>query len=327
MKSKKKHMLAGLLLSLSLMLAGCENTKIVLTTGLASDELFRIGNVSCALPEALVYLMNHKGTYEKIYGVEMWEHAFGDMTMEEYLKNQVVSELAQVKSMVLLAEEQEIVLTESETARAEEAAEEYYASLNPEEISVLKVNEEMIRKMYEDYRLAFKAYGEITGDVSIEISDDEARIIQIQQMFVPEKNLAEELRSRLEEGEDFGSLASNYSRLSQTTISIARGEKGGKYEEVAFDLNNGEVSEVFEEDDGYYILKCLNTYMEEESEANKVQVEQKQKTERFQGIYEDLMKDTLSEFQEKLWGKVKFSDYAEVETSSFFEIYKKYLEE
>ena len=74
-------------------------------------------------------------------------------------------------------------------------------------------------------------------------------------------------------------------------------------------------------------MKCLNTYMEEESEANKIQVEQKQKTERFRGIYEDLMKDTLSEFQEKLWGKVKFSDYAEVETSSFFEIYKKYLEE
>ena len=45
---------------------------------------------------------------QKVYGIEMWEHALGDMTMEEYLKNQVLSELAQVKSMVLLAGEQEI---------------------------------------------------------------------------------------------------------------------------------------------------------------------------------------------------------------------------
>lgn len=326
MKGRKRHTVLVLLLSAVLLLAGCGNTKIVLTTGLASDELFRIGDVSCGLPEALVYLMNQKGSYERVYGIEMWEHAFGDMTMEEYLKNQVLSELTQVKSMVLLAREQEIDLTEEETARAEEAAEEYFASLSQEEAASLKVDQKALAAMYGDYCLAFKAYRQITEDVSIEISEDEARIIQLQQMFLAEEHQAEELRKRLEEGEDFGSLASNYSRLSQTTVSIARGDKGGEYERIAFDLDNDEISQVFAEDGGYYILKCLNTYMEEESEANKIQVAQRQKTERFQQIYEELMKDTLSEFQEKLWDSVVFSDYEGIETSSFFEIYQKYFE-
>lgn len=327
MKHKKRRMVLGLLLAAGLLLTGCENTKIVLTTGLASDELFRIGDVSCGLSEALIYLMNQKGSYEKVYGIEMWEHALGDQTMEEYLKNQVISELAQVKSMVLLAEEQEVALTEEETAQAAQAAEEYFASLSPETAETLKVDQESIRKMYEDYCLAFKTYRQITEDVSIEISDDEARIIQLQQIFVPEEHLAEDLRERLLEGEDFGSLAANYSKVAQTTISIARGEKSSTYEEVAFHLDNEEISEVFAEEGGYYILKCLNTYMEEESEANKVQVAQRQKTERFHGIYEELMKDTLSEFQEKLWDKVNFSDYEGVETSSFFEVYEKYFGE
>ncbi|MDE6961169.1 MAG: hypothetical protein K2P27_09935, partial [Lachnospiraceae bacterium] len=75
-----------------------------------------------------------------------------------------------------------------------------------------------------------------------------------------------------------------------------------------------------------YILKCLSTYLEEESEANKVQVANQQKSERFQGIYSEVMKDTLSEFQEKLWDKIRFSDYEEVQTSSFFEIYHTYFE-
>ena len=87
MKNKAGRRTAGLLLAFCLLMSGCGNTRIVVTTGLASDELFRIGDASCSLSEALVYLMNQKGSYEKVYGLEMWEHSLGGMTMEEYLKN------------------------------------------------------------------------------------------------------------------------------------------------------------------------------------------------------------------------------------------------
>lgn len=327
MKNKKIYAALGMAIALSAsVLSGCGNTRIVLTTGMASDELFRIGDVSCRLPEALVYLVNEKNQYENIYGIEMWEHALGDITMEEYLKNQVVSQLAQVKSMVLLAQEREIELTDEEAALAGEAAARYLSSLSQEEMDRLKVDQEKIQQMYEDYCLAYKAYGQITEDVSVEISDDEARIIQLEQIFVPEQNLANELKGKLDNGEDFESLAANYSKASQTTISIARGDKDENYEEVAFDLDNDEISDVFAADGGYYILKCTNTYMESESEANKVRVAQQQKTERFRKIYSELMEDTLSEFQEKLWDKVDFTDYEEIKTSDFFEIYQEYFE-
>jgi foldase protein PrsA len=306
-------------------LTGCENTKIVLTTGLSSNELFRIGSVSCMLPEALVYLTNQKNQYETIYGIEMWEHDFGDMTLEDYLKSQVVSQLAQVKSMVLLAQDREIALDEDEMDLAAQAAETYYTSLSDEEVKLLKVDQAAIQDMYEDYCLASKAYEQITDDVTVEISDDEARIIQLEQIYVPEENLAKELKNKLDEGEDFDSLAANYSKASQSVINIARGDKDETYEEVAFQLGNGEISDVFASDDGYYILKCLSTYLPEESEANKVKVAQQQKTERFQSIYSDLMEDTLSEFQQKLWDQISFADYEDVKTSSFFEVYEEYF--
>ncbi len=89
----------------------------MVTTGLAPNELFRIGNVSCAMPEALVYLNNQKNQYENIYGIEMWDHAFGDTTLEEYLKSQVLSQLAQMKSMVYLAKERDIALSERMSRR------------------------------------------------------------------------------------------------------------------------------------------------------------------------------------------------------------------
>ncbi len=53
--------------------------KIVVTTGLASNELFRIGSETCKLSEALVYLCNEKNQYENVYGIEMWDHNVGDI--------------------------------------------------------------------------------------------------------------------------------------------------------------------------------------------------------------------------------------------------------
>lgn len=307
------------------LLSGCGSTKIVLTTGLAGDELFRIGKVSCSLSEAEIYLVNQKNQYENIYGIEMWNHDFGDMTIEEYLKNQVVSQLAQVKSMVLLANDREIELSEDEIGQAAQAAAEYYGSLSGEEIELLKASQEEIQQMYEDYCLAYKAYDQVTADAEVEISDDEARIIQLEQIFVSDKKLAEELKQKLDDGEDFDRLASTYSAASPVTVNVGRGEKSAEYEQAAFDLDNDGISGVLEADGGYYILKCLNTYVEDASEENKIKIAQTQKSERFRSIYAELMQDTLSEFQDHLWESVQFSDFEEVKTDSFFTVYRKYL--
>lgn len=323
MKNRRRIGCMGLMAMLLISsLTGCGDTKIVVTTGLAPNELFRIGNVSCAMPEALVYLNNQKNQYENIYGIEMWDHAFGDTTLEEYLKSQVLSQLAQMKSMVYLAKEREIALSEEDEQKAEKAASEYFASLSQEEIKLLGVDEYAVKSMYEDYCLAQEAYDKITEDVTVEVSDDESRVIQLDQIYVQEQSLAEELKGRLDQGEDFETLAGTYSKAPKVTVSVARGDESQEYEDVAFDLDNDEISDVFAADDGYYILKCLNTYLPEESEANKEKVEQQQKTERFQSIYDGLMEDTLSEYQKHLWEKVKFEDYTDVKTDSFFKVYE-----
>ncbi len=60
-----------------------------------------------------------------------------------------------------------------------------------------------MKSMYEDYCLAQEAYDKITEDVTVEVSDDESRSIQLDQIYVQEQSLAEELKGRLDQGEDF----------------------------------------------------------------------------------------------------------------------------
>ena len=65
----------------------------------------------CTLPEAMIYVADYQTQYESVYGVEMWEHDFGGITLEEYVKNIIVSQLASMKAITLLAKDYEVELS------------------------------------------------------------------------------------------------------------------------------------------------------------------------------------------------------------------------
>ena len=57
MKYVVKRFAVGLLLCATIVMAGCsngENKKVVLTTGFEKNEVFRIEDISCMLPEIMV---------------------------------------------------------------------------------------------------------------------------------------------------------------------------------------------------------------------------------------------------------------------------------
>ena len=130
-------------------MAGCgekgdADTKVVLTTGFAKDEIFRIESISCTLPEIMVYLTNTQNQYESVYGAEIWEVDMKGMTLEQNIKDTALAQIAQIKSMNLLAEQYGVELSEQEKERASEAAGVYYESLNEKERELMGVTPEII---------------------------------------------------------------------------------------------------------------------------------------------------------------------------------------
>lgn len=264
------------------MLSSCgeSRTKIVFTTGLSNQEVFKIGGSACTLPEAMVYLTTVQNQYESTYGVEMWERDFGGTTLEDYVKDSVVAQLAQIKSMVLLAEEHGISLDEAEAAFAAEAAAEYFDTLDDKEIAHMGVTEEIIKGMYSDYALANKVYTELTKDVNAEVSDDEARILTVQHIliktysddgagnrkeFSTEKKQealkkAEEVLAKAVAGENFTILAETYNEDTESEYTFGRGTMSAEFEEAAFGLKDGEISGIVETESGYHIMKCIISY-------------------------------------------------------------------
>ncbi len=310
-------------------MTGCgfwQNTRIVLTTGLSGDQLFKIGKSVCTLPEAMIYVMDYKQQYESAYGVEMWEHDFGGETLEEYVKDNIIAQLASVKAVTLLAKEQKVTLSDAEKEKVSQAASEYYEALSEEQKTYMQVEQSDVEDLYTAHVLSKKVYQEITKDVNTEVSDDEARIIVIQQIRLDSLDNANIVKSQLEDGKDFGTVAAAYNQDTQTTVTLARGEKEAAYEEAAYSLEQDQVSDVIETGDGYYILKCVNNFDREATESNKETLVTKRRDETFREAYETMMADTPSEFNKHKWSKVHFSDYSGEAAPNFMTIYSKYFE-
>ena len=311
-------------------LTGCgllKNTEIVFTTGLSGDQLFKIGKSVCTLPEAMIYVMDYQRQYEGVYGVEMWEHDFGGVTIEEYVKDTIVDQLASMKAITLLAGDYGVELDSSEEERVSEAADAYYGALTEDQIRYMDLELEDVEALYRDHALSGKVYEEITKDVNTEVSDDEARIITVQQIYLDSPETAQSVKEQLDAGRDFASVASAYSQNSQITWTFGRGEHDEAYDEAAFALENDQVSGIVETADGYYILKCMDNFDQEATEANKVTMVEKRRDELFESVYEQLVAETPSQFSRKLWEKVHFADWTGELPPDFLAIYEQYLGE
>lgn len=346
MKNGKKRILFFLCCLLSLTMPGCGkkegDVKLVLTTGFKKDEIFRIETMSCTLPEVMVYLTNTQDQYESVYGEEIWKTHLDGVTLEESIKETVLAQLAQIKTMNLLAQQHGVSLEDGEREKAREAAGIYFGSLNETEREAMQVNEEIIEQLYGELALANKVYEFIIKDINPEISDDEARSITIQDILIKTysqdgagKRIAYEETARedayerareilllaREEENDFESLVLQYSEGEKGTYSFGKGEVEEDFENAAFNLETGEISGVVETEDGFHIIKCISTFNREETDANKVKIVEKRREEVFGQEYDAFVDSLTRTLNEELWNSVAFLEDDAIVTRDFFDIY------
>ena len=346
-----KRMLALFVCGLMFFTAvGCKkndaDTKLVLTTGFRKNEIFRIETMSCTLPEVMVYLTNTQDQYESVYGKEIWKTDLNGVTLEENVKEMVLAQLAQIKTMNLLAQQHGVALSDAEKKAVKSAAAEYYASLNQAERESMDVTEETIENLYEEFALANKVYEYIIKDINPEISDDEARTITVEHILIVTyaldgtgkkieytQNAKEEARRQAEEilklareeDSDFEELVLQYSEGDKGTFSFGKGETDPSFEQAAFNLGNGEISDIVETEYGYHIIKCISTFNREETDANKVKIVEKRRKEVFGQEYDAFVTSLTRTLNEELWESVSFNKNNEVTTRNFFDIYNQYF--
>ncbi len=328
-------------------LTGCQkDTKIVFTTGLSGNQIFKIGSTVCTMPEAMVYLTTFYNQYADIYGSEMWNYDFGGISLEEHVKDVVLSKLAQIKIMNLMAEERDIELTEEEKQNVKKAAESYFSGLESDLIEAEGITEAVVEKVYLEYAIANKVYATITESNDMEISDDEARAVTVQAIYFKnwktknnEKTAlsesetlnvlkdAKEALKRINAEEDFETVAVQYSEDKQIVKSFARGSVEEHFEELLFSMDEGDISNIIETKDGYYIVKCISTMDYKATQENKLVLAEKRKKEAFLKAYTEIAENTHSQFKDKRWNELTLNEEIHSTDANFFNIYDEFVKQ
>lgn len=319
---------------------------MVFTKGFAKDEIFRIEDESCKMDELMVYLTTTQNQYEAVYGEEIWNASLDGVTLEENVKETVLARIAQVKTMYLLALDKGITLDPEESAAVKAASEEYYKSLSKKEKELLKVSKDTVTKLYTEYALSQKVYQVLIADINPEISDDEARTITVMHILLRTSTVdgtgkrvaysadtkrtayerACEIRKMLvENGADFAETAAMYSEDTTITYSFGKGDLDVAFEMAAFQLETGEISQVVESESGYHIIKCLNTFNREETDANKIKMVEQRRKEAFGQEYDAFVGTLARNLNNSLWKNIELIHDPEVTTDNFFAIYEKYF--
>ncbi len=246
-------------------------------TGCFSDRennefIVNINGESVSLNEYLLYLFEAENNFEDVGGEDIWDTDFDGQSAENVAKDSALKSLRLVKITAQKAKELNITLTEEEMNRAKEDAAFLKDSFTDAQKNRISITDDEIIKAMEEKALYGKVYEELTKNYVVSPAAFDAyykeyaasyrqnnMLLTLKKIVVPDETAADDIHKRLAAGEDFDALfeARADKKLSgDGNLEVTRSWIDATFS-IAFDLKEGEVSNVLEGPDGYYIFKVL----------------------------------------------------------------------
>lgn len=243
-------------------------------------------------------------------------------SLDTYVKNSTKGKISRIASLNNMATQKGVVLSSLEQQKVEKASLELYQALNENEKNELLATREKIEKMYEQLAIAYKMENELTKNLNIEVSLDEARVVGIQYIYSMSEEAIRDAKKSLDAGQPFSSVAAKVNGNNNYTVDVTRYDIDKKLEEVIYALHSGQVSNIVEADGKYYIIKCTSDNKQSKTDANKEKREAYLKNKAFEEKILPYENNLFFEINKSVFKKLNVEKFTEI-SADFDEIFRK----
>ena len=336
-------------------LAGCGSQGTDNGSTGSGDVALTMDQGTVSMGEARLYAYVMKSQYEAYYGSSIWDMEIEDgVTFGESMKDVITSQLVQMVILNGQAEDYGVSLSDEDNEAVEEYVENFKTNIGEDVMTDEGITEDDVRSVVQKSTLAGNVYQAMFDAEKVELTDEEkadATCIKVQHILISttdttkkddegntvdmtdeekeaylagQKAKAEEALEKAKNGEDFKTLADEYS--SENAGFEFSFDKNG-YDPVnmtsmvepfytaAWQLGEGELSDLVESQYGYHIIKCISL---NDEEATAASVESAESTKKSTSLDEKLNQtmEEASYTESEAWKAYKLTSGTDEEETS-----------
>lgn len=336
-------------------LAGCGSQGTDNGSTGSGDVALTMDQGTVSMGEARLYAYVMKSQYEAYYGSSIWDMEIEDgVTFGESMKDVITSQLVQMVILNGQAEDYGVSLSDEDNEAVEEYVENFKTNIGEDVMTDEGITEDDVRSVVQKSTLAGNVYQAMFDAEKVELTDEEkadATCIKVQHILISttdttkkddegntvdmtdeekeaylagQKAKAEETLEKAKNGEDFQTLADEYS--SENAGFEFSFDKNG-YDPVnmtsmvepfytaAWQLGEGELSDLVESQYGYHIIKCISL---NDEEATAASVESAESTKKSTSLDEKLNQtmEEASYTESEAWKAYKLTSGTDEEETS-----------
>lgn len=308
---RKRKVIVALMCCLCLVLTACGGGEAVEDTTSTTERAtsvdngtlkedsvaVSVGKTTVPYKEYKVYYYLLKSQYADIFTDDVWTYtgasedgkSIGQQAVEDVLRL-----IIQVKVIAKAAAVQGVTLAADEKEEADHNARQFCEGLSDEDKQNNGITQPLLTQIYEENKLAEKMYRVISGQVDVNVTEEQSRAARVQMIYLKTegqdkaavKQKADDLyRQAKSDAGSFYKLARENTQADEVESIVGQMDARTKLAATVLGLKKYEISTVVDEEDGFYIVYCVSPSSKSINKAYKNQLVEERQISEFQKAY------------------------------------------
>lgn len=311
----------SILLIWSILLTSCKGVKIASAVTTSMQEYSK--------EKSMILVAEEKNKYENRYGHDIWKLKSGDglQNFSDLIVFNVKKYIESIITINLMGDKYNVIINNEDMDKIDQLSNEYFDLLSDGDKNFMGCDISDVKELYKDFHKARLTIDHVTKNANIELSISESKVIKVQYIQFDDYDTAYMVSTKSQaRGANFAYFAKQYTKANGNIERIAmRGDDFSKPFPEIFYLGTGQMSEILKYEDKWYLFKCIDDYMIDETNQRKEDILKQLKENAFYKEYDKFALENPVKLKSDFWQEINISEGGDSTTDRFYDMYYTYF--